>query len=137
MRVSSGKFAVDLKCCEGHETGRGPDVRHDAPRNGRARTSWRRQDTSVVGQKLAKGTLRRIVRFAKPYRWHITLFLLLVIISAFLVIASPLLFKKIVDDGISKGNAPLVTALALVVAVLAVVEAGARSDAALVLGADR
>jgi ATP-binding cassette, subfamily B, bacterial len=84
---------------------------------------WRRQDTSVVGQKLAKGTLRRIVRFAKPYRWHITLFLLLVIISAFLVIASPLLFKKIVDDGISKGNAPLVTALALVVALLAVVEA--------------
>ena len=85
--------------------------------------SWRRQDASIVGRKLAKGTLRRILRFAKPYRWYITLFLLLVIISAFLVIASPLLFKKIVDDGISKGNAPLVTALALVVAVLAVLEA--------------
>jgi ATP-binding cassette subfamily B protein len=84
---------------------------------------WRRQDASVIGQKLAKGTLRRIVRFAKPYRWHITVFLLLVIVSAFLVIASPLLFKKIVDDGISKGNAGLVTALALVVALLAVVEA--------------
>jgi ATP-binding cassette, subfamily B, bacterial len=84
---------------------------------------WRRQDTSVVGQKLAKGTLRRILAFAKPYRGHITLFLLLVIASAFLVIASPLLFKKIVDDGITKGNAGLVTALALVVAVLAVVEA--------------
>jgi ATP-binding cassette subfamily B protein len=39
------------------------------------------------------------------------------------VIASPLLFKKIVDDGITKGNASLVTALALVVALLAVVEA--------------
>jgi len=84
---------------------------------------WRRQDEAVAGQKLAKGTLRRIVRFAKPYRWHITLFLLLVIVSAFLVIASPLLFKKIVDDGIIKGNGGLVTALALVVAGLAVVEA--------------
>lgn len=93
-------------------------------RPGMGAASWRRQDESVVGKKLAKGTLRRIVRFAKPYRWYITLFLLLVIISAFLVIASPLLFKKIVDDGISKGNAPLVTALALVVAVLAVLEAG-------------
>ena len=93
-------------------------------RPGMGAASWRRQDESVVGKKLAKGTLRRIVRFAKPYRWYITLFLVLVIISAFLVIASPLLFKKIVDDGISKGNAPLVTALALlVVAVLAVVEA--------------
>ncbi|WP_460662069.1 ABC transporter ATP-binding protein [Kribbella swartbergensis] len=84
---------------------------------------WRRQDASVAGQKLAKGTLPRIARFATPYRGQITLFLLLVIVSAFLVIASPLLFKKIVDDGIIKGNAGLVTALALVVALLAVVEA--------------
>src|SRR3954466_1666994 len=92
-------------------------------RGGMGAMGWRRQDASVVGQKLAKGTLRRIVRFARPYRWHITAFLLLVIVSAFLVIASPLLFKKIVDDGITKGNARLVTALALVVALLAVVEA--------------
>jgi ATP-binding cassette subfamily B protein len=92
-------------------------------RPGMGAMGWRRQDTSVLEQKLAKGTLRRIVRFARPYRWHITAFLLLVIVSAFLVIASPLLFKKIVDDGISKGNAGLVTALALIVALLAVVEA--------------
>src|SRR5690348_3194162 len=92
-------------------------------RPGMGAMGWRRQDASVAGQKLAKGTLPRIARFAKPYRWHIAAFLLLVIVSAVLVIASPLLFKKIVDDGISKGNAPLVTALALVVAVLAVFEA--------------
>jgi len=85
--------------------------------------SWRRQDPSVVDRKLTKGTLKRILRFAKPFRLHISVFLLLVVLSAFLVIASPLLFKKIVDDGISKGNAGLVTALALVVALLAVVEA--------------
>jgi ATP-binding cassette subfamily B protein len=92
-------------------------------RPGMGAMGWRRQDASVAGQKLAKGTLPRIARFAKPYRWHIAAFLLLVIVSAVLVIASPLLFKKIVDDGISKGNARLVTALALVVAVLAVFEA--------------
>jgi ATP-binding cassette subfamily B protein len=92
-------------------------------RPGMGAMGWRRQDASVAGQKLAKGTLPRIARFAKPFRWHIAAFLLLVIVSAVLVIASPLLFKKIVDDGISKGNAGLVTALALVVAVLAVFEA--------------
>ncbi|MBB5835093.1 ABC transporter ATP-binding protein [Kribbella italica] len=86
--------------------------------------SWRRQDASVVNQKLAKGTVRRIVRFARPFRWQITVFLVLVVVSAFLVIASPLLLKKIVDDGISKGNAGLVTGLALLVALLAIVEAG-------------
>jgi ATP-binding cassette subfamily B protein len=85
--------------------------------------SWRRQDASVLERKLAKGTLKRILRFAKPFRLHISVFLVLVVLSAFMVIASPLLFKKIVDDGISKGNASLVTALALVVALLAVVEA--------------
>src|SRR3954466_15206915 len=93
-------------------------------RGGMGAMGWRRQDASVVDQKLAKGTLRRILRFARPFRWHITAFLLLVILSAFLVIASPLLFKKIVDDGITKGNGGLVTALALVVAALALVEAG-------------
>src|SRR2546427_9019739 len=92
-------------------------------RPGMGAMGWRRQDASILERKLAKGTLRRIVRFARPFRWHITAFLLLVIVSAFLVIASPLLFKKIVDDGISKGNARLVTALALVVALLAVFEA--------------
>ncbi|WP_432935676.1 ABC transporter ATP-binding protein [Kribbella sp. CA-253562] len=86
--------------------------------------SWRRQDASVVNQKLAKGTVKRIVRFAKPFRLQITVFLVLVVISAVLVIASPLLFKKIVDDGISKGNSGLVTGLALLVALLALVEAG-------------
>jgi ATP-binding cassette subfamily B protein len=85
--------------------------------------SWRRQDASVLERKLAKGTLKRILRFAKPFRLHISVFVVLVVLSAFMVIASPLLFKKIVDDGISKGNASLVTALALVVALLAVVEA--------------
>jgi ATP-binding cassette subfamily B protein len=84
---------------------------------------WRRQDASVVHQKLAKGTLRRIGRFARPYSLHIAVFLVLVVIGAVLVIASPLLFRKIVDDGISKGDARLVTSLALVVALLAVFEA--------------
>ena len=84
---------------------------------------WRRQDADIVNQKLAKGTLRRIARFARPYAPQIAVFLLLVIISAVLVIASPLLFKKIVDDGIVKGDSGLVTVLALIVGLLAVFEA--------------
>jgi ATP-binding cassette, subfamily B, bacterial len=84
---------------------------------------WRRQDADIVNQKLAKGTLGRIARFARPYAPQIAVFLVLVIVSALLVIASPLLFKKIVDDGIVKGDAGLVTALALIVGLLAVFEA--------------
>jgi ATP-binding cassette, subfamily B, bacterial len=95
----------------------------DPGMRGMGARGWRRQDASVVNQKLAKGTLPRIMRFAKPYTAHIAVFLVLVVTSAVLVIASPLLFKKIVDDGIIKGDAGLVTTLALVVAGLAVVEA--------------
>ncbi len=95
----------------------------DPGMRGMGAIGWRRQDASVVHQKLAKGTLRRIAVFARPYSLHIAVFLVLVVISAVLVIASPLLFKQIVDDGIVKGDAGLVTTLALIVALLAVFEA--------------
>src|SRR6266540_5256016 len=95
----------------------------DPGMRGMGAIGWRRQDASVVHQKLAKGTLRRIAVFARPYSLQIAVFLMLVVISAVLVIASPLLFKRIVDDGIVKGEAGLVTTLALIVAMLAVFEA--------------
>ena len=53
---------------------------------------WRRQDAEILNQKLAKGTIRRIGRFARPYAKQIVVFILLVVVSALLVIASPLLF---------------------------------------------
>lgn len=87
--------------------------------------AWRslRTDRSVVDQKLAGETLRRVLGFARPHRRLIATFLVLVILDASMVVVTPLLIKRIVDDGILKGNSGLVTWLALAVAGVAVVNA--------------
>ena len=80
-------------------------------------------DQSVKDQKLKSGTLRRIVGFAAPYKLSLSLFLITVVIDAVLVIASPLLLKKLIDEGVIPGNATLVTKLAFAVAVIAILDA--------------
>ncbi|MBA2455970.1 MAG: ABC transporter ATP-binding protein [Nocardioidaceae bacterium] len=81
-------------------------------------------DGSVAKQKLSRGTVRRVSRFARPYTRQIVGFLILVVIDAGLVVATPLLFKKIVDDGVLRQDTRLVVTLALIVAAIAFVEAG-------------
>jgi ATP-binding cassette subfamily B protein len=81
------------------------------------------RDPSVAERRLAPGTFRRILGFARPYSRQVVLFLILVIIDAVLVVATPLLFKQIIDKGVIPKNGGVVTALALVVAALAVLDA--------------
>ncbi len=85
--------------------------------------SFSREDPTAGRDGLSPGTTRRVLSFAKPYTRQIVAFLMLVIVDAMLVVATPLLFKKIVDDGVLQGDRSLVTALALVIAGLAVAEA--------------
>ena len=87
--------------------------------------AWRnlRVDRSVVGQKLARDTLRRVAAFARPHTKKIVVFLALVVVDASLVVVTPLLVKRIVDDGIIKNDPGLVTVLALGIAGVAVVTA--------------
>ncbi len=82
-----------------------------------------REDPTKGRGGLKKGTTRRIVAFARPYTAHIVAFLVLVVISSALVVATPLLFKRIVDDGVIPGDSGLVTRLSLLVALIAVAEA--------------
>ncbi|MCW2680042.1 MAG: transporter related [Frankiales bacterium] len=88
-----------------------------------------RKDPAVADQKLAPGTARRIARFASPYRRELTLFLALIVVAAFLAVLNPLIFKKIIDDGIGTnppetGDRALVVQMALLVAGLAIIDAG-------------
>ena len=87
--------------------------------------AWRnlRTDRSVARQKLARETVRRVIGFAKPHRRLIGIFLAFVVVDASLVVVTPLLIKRIVDDGILKGDSGLVTVLALGVAAVAIVNA--------------
>ncbi len=86
------------------------------------------RDPSVTGQKLAPGTVRRIGRFAQPYRHDLMVFLALIVVDALVAVANPLIFKKIIDDGIGKnppatGSTSVVLAMALVLVGLALFDA--------------
>ena len=80
-------------------------------------------DPSVKEQKLKPGTIKRIFSFAKPYRRSITFFLITVVLDAVLVIATPLLLRRLIDDGVIPKNGQLVTQLAFAVGLLAVADA--------------
>ena len=89
-------------------------------------SAWRmmRQDRGVLDQKLAPGTLRRVVSFARPYRRELSVFLLLTVISSVIGVATPLLAGDVVNE-ISGGNGTVagVVRLALIIAGLAVLDA--------------
>ncbi len=81
------------------------------------------QDQSVKNIKLQPGTLKRIVSFASPYRTQVIFFLITVIIDAVLVITTPLLLSRLIDDGVIPKNGSIVTIIALIIAALAIFDA--------------
>jgi ATP-binding cassette, subfamily B, bacterial len=84
-----------------------------------------RRDPSVVARELPKGTVRRILGIARPYRRDLTWFLLLVVGSSVIGVLTPLLAGRIVNRVASlQGTAGDVVRIALVIAGLAVVDAG-------------
>jgi len=80
-------------------------------------------DPSVKSQKLKAGTIKRIASYGAPYKKQIALFLVTVVIEAALVISGPLLLRELIDKGVIPKNPGLVTKLALLVGLLAVVDA--------------
>jgi len=82
-----------------------------------------RRDDSVTAQPLSKGLVRRIFRFAKPYRRKLLTFLILIIIDAAIGGANPLIYRAIIDDGIIPKHTAIVIELAVLLAVLAVLDA--------------
>ena len=81
-------------------------------------------DPSVKEQKLKPGTVKRIFKFALPYRTNIFIFLATVVVDAALVVATPLLLKQLIDDGVIPKNGEVVTRLAIFVGLLAIADAG-------------
>ncbi|MCC3276658.1 MULTISPECIES: ABC transporter ATP-binding protein [unclassified Arthrobacter] len=74
-------------------------------------------------RKISRETLKRIIRFAAPYRFRLLGFVLLSVVGAFLAVATPVLAGEVVNS-IVAGTAPgVVVRLALLIAVVAVADA--------------
>ena len=87
--------------------------------------AWRhmRTDREAAANRVAKGTVRRVLGFARPHRGSIGAFLAVTVVDSVLVVVNPLLVQRIVDDGILGGDPGLVTLLALAMAAVALVGA--------------
>jgi ABC-type multidrug transport system fused ATPase/permease subunit len=80
--------------------------------------------TADAPKGVRKGTLRRVLRFARPHRSLLTAFLILTVVSAALAVSTPLLAGRVVDVIVGGRDAGVVVWLAVVIAGLAVLDAG-------------
>ena len=81
------------------------------------------RDKTVAHQKLRPGTIRRIGDFARPYRRLLVAFLVVVVLDAALGTTLPLIFKIIIDDGITRHRIGLVEELSVLLAGIALADA--------------
>ncbi len=80
------------------------------------------RDSSVSQRKLAPGTAKRVMAYARPYKSQIALFLALVILDSGLVVATPILLGEIVDKGVIPKHSDVVVRLSLIIAALAILD---------------
>ena len=83
-----------------------------------------RRDRSVLGKKVTKGTFKRILTFARPYRRSLTIFMIAVVAESLVGAVSPLLLRSIIDRAIPERNSKLVIMLALFAAGLSILDSG-------------
>jgi ATP-binding cassette subfamily B protein len=83
-----------------------------------------RRDPGVSQKQLRAGTARRVLNFARPLRRQLLLFVLLIIGDALIGVATPVLAGRVVTQITSHGTVRMVVIIALVIAGLAVIDAG-------------
>ncbi|MCL1800590.1 MAG: ABC transporter ATP-binding protein/permease [Promicromonosporaceae bacterium] len=82
------------------------------------------KDAEVKKHKLQSDTLKRVWGFARPFRAKLLLFLFLLAVDAAATAAVPLLFRQLIDYGITPGNRQVVIWSAIAAGLLALVSAG-------------
>jgi ATP-binding cassette, subfamily B, bacterial len=87
---------------------------------------WLRyREDEVTRQQVQPGTVRRVWPYLRPYRGAMVLLLGITAVDSAILVLSPLILRLIIDDGILRHRESVVVTLALVVAGLALVGAGA------------
>lgn len=77
-------------------------------------------DRSVTQHRLRPGTLRRVAALARPHRRDMSVFLMVVAVSAALTALTPLLIRRLLDEGVTAGRRDVVLGSATLLALAAV-----------------
>ncbi|HEY0166206.1 MAG TPA: ABC transporter ATP-binding protein [Jatrophihabitans sp.] len=82
------------------------------------------RDSSLAKRPLRAGTARRVIAFARPYRRELSLFLFMIVFDALIGVATPVLAGRVINEITSRGEVRVVVWIAVIIAGLAVVDAG-------------
>jgi ATP-binding cassette subfamily B protein len=82
------------------------------------------RDRKILEHRIKKGTLPRILKFARAYKPVLIIFLAAVVLDAVVSSVSPLLLRAIIDNGIIDKHRAVIVDLSILTAVLAVFDAG-------------
>jgi ATP-binding cassette subfamily B protein len=96
---------------------------HGGGGGGRMGMRSMRQDRNILEHQIKKGTLPRMLTFARQYRALLVVFLIAVVLDAIVSSVTPLLFKAVIDNGIKHKHEGLVIGLASLAAGLAIGDA--------------
>ena len=83
-----------------------------------------RADREALRASIAPGTWLRVLRFAAPYRPSLVGFLIVIVLDALIGVATPVLAGRVVNDITAKVAVHVVVWVAVVIAILAVIDAG-------------
>ncbi|MER7560463.1 ABC transporter ATP-binding protein [Nocardioides sp. NPDC126508] len=83
-----------------------------------------RADRTVLQRGLPKGTLKRVVSYAGPHRALIAAFLVFTVFDAAIVVVTPLLTQRLIDDGVLQKDLSVVVWVAAAMALVAVIDMG-------------
>jgi ABC-type multidrug transport system fused ATPase/permease subunit len=88
---------------------------------------WLRyREDEVTRQQVRPGTVRRVWPYLRRYRGPMVLLVFITAVGSASVVVSPLILRLIIDDGILRHRESVVVTLALVVAALGLMGAGAE-----------
>jgi ATP-binding cassette, subfamily B, bacterial len=82
-----------------------------------------RRDRTLLEHRIKKGTLPRVLEFARPYRTILGVFLAIVVLDAVVSSVAPLVLRAIIDIGIKHKREALIIGLSLLTAGLAIFDA--------------
>ncbi len=92
-----------------------------------------RMDPSITKQKVKPGTVKRIARYARPYRVQLAIFLFCTALDACITVVNPLLLRELIDNGIIKRDQLVVLVVALTAVAVALFDALPRRGEPLLL----
>jgi ATP-binding cassette subfamily B protein len=85
--------------------------------------SFQRDREAVRDKQVDRETMRRVLRFARPYRRQLVLFVVTVVASAVAAAIPPLLFRSLIDTAVPEEDRTMVAVLATAAVLLAVAAA--------------